>query len=222
MSTESGRNAGRILLSAILAVLVVLVALQGFYIYKLHWVIYGSQAVSGQMRHSALKQGNDLEDSVNAPWFSTDAKRWEPFKNMERIRSRIDGLFGDEIKRLHAETRMVHPGIDLTQTPKMNLTEKKDSFVVDLHVPGVTKENVSVDIDGQRLTVRGKASDYMKKDDADHGIVEELQSGQFERVITLPAPVESEQMSAVCKDGVLTITVPKAKQMTAGRKVPVR
>ena len=162
MRTEKKRNSGKVLLSAILAALVVLVALQGFYIYKLHWVVYGAPAASEQMRHSALKQGSDLEDIVNAPWFSTDAKKWEPFKNMERIRSRIDGLFGDEIKRLHAETHMDHFDLDLTQTPKMNLTEKKDSFVVELHVPGVTKENMSVDIDGQRLTVKGKANDYVK------------------------------------------------------------
>eukprot|EP00871_Galdieria_phlegrea_P001192 jgi/Galph1/2073/GphlegSOOS_G733.1 len=97
-------------------------------------------------------------------------------------------------------------------SPRVDLIEKDDAFIVKAEVPGVRRENVSVDLKGDILTISGEKSDEKKADEEKEGYVYhrmERSYGKFERSIRLPKHVDRRAIKATCKDGMLTVTVPK-------------
>jgi HSP20 family protein len=94
----------------------------------------------------------------------------------------------------------------------MDVREDNTQYTVLVNIPGADAKSLSVDLDGQRLTVRGK-QEYEKQDrDASGRIIfSERRSGRFQRSITLREPVEQRGMQTKIDNGVLTIRIPKMK-----------
>ena len=92
--------------------------------------------------------------------------------------------------------------IDVYQTP--------DSIVVKSTIAGVKPEDIDIAINNDMLTIRGKREMYEKIKD-EHYLYRECYWGSFSRSIILPVEIEAEKIEAVLENGVLTVTLPKAK-----------
>jgi HSP20 family protein len=104
--------------------------------------------------------------------------------------------------------------------PRLDLSETDAAVEVRLDVPGIKAEDVDIQISGNRLTVSGARKDEREeKGRTWHRI--ERRFGQFCRSVMLPCPVKEDAAEAQYRDGVLTITVPKAEEAKA-HKVKIR
>lgn len=105
-------------------------------------------------------------------------------------------------------------------SPRVDLSETKDAFVVKAEIPGVDQKDVSVSLEGQLLTIKGEKRQEKEEKDARHHRIERAW-GAFARTMRLPAAVEGDKVSATFKQGVLTVTLPKAPG-AKGTTIPVK
>jgi HSP20 family protein len=96
--------------------------------------------------------------------------------------------------------------------PAVDIVEDKDNFVVTADLPGLTKKDISINIKENMLTVSGERK-FEKKDDNKNYCRTERRFGAFKRSFQLTDQVIAEKISATFKDGVLTVSVPKAEEV---------
>jgi len=94
--------------------------------------------------------------------------------------------------------------------PALDVTENEGSWVLSLELPGAKREDISIEVHDDLLTIRGeKKSEREEKDEKRHYV--ERTYGSFSRSLRLPAQVDAERIKAAFKDGVLTVEVPKTE-----------
>lgn len=101
----------------------------------------------------------------------------------------------------------------------VDVYETKERLVVKARTAGVNKNDLDVSISDNQLTVRGTLSSG-NEDDVENYFLQECYWGEFSRTIALPVPVKEEEIEAVLKDGVLTISFGKVQQDTV-KKIQV-
>jgi len=95
----------------------------------------------------------------------------------------------------------------------VDVFETKERLVVKARTAGVNKDDLDVSIADNTLTIRGTLSSGDEAE-AENYFVQECYWGEFSRSIALPVPVKEDEIEAVLKDGVLTISFTKLKQDT--------
>jgi HSP20 family protein len=108
---------------------------------------------------------------------------------------------------------------DLPGQLAVDVYETKERLVVKARTAGVNKHDLDVSIADNTLSIRGTLS-AGSEDDVVNYFVQECYWGEFSRSIALPVPVKEEEIEAVLKDGVLTISFTKVKQDTV-KKIQV-
>lgn len=93
----------------------------------------------------------------------------------------------------------------------VDVYETKERLVVKARTAGVNKNDLDVSIADNTLSIRGTLS-AGNEDDVENYFVQECYWGEFSRSIALPVPVKEDEIEAVLKDGVLTISFTKLKQ----------
>jgi HSP20 family protein len=128
--------------------------------------------------------------------------RWDPFRDLIRIQHGLDRL-----------------GATAPQgwAPAVDLCETQDAFLFTVEIPGLTREQIRIDIHENKLTLQGRR-DARVCCDKYHQV--ERGHGEFCRTFLLPHAVNAEAVNADLADGVLTITVPKSPD-DAPRRVVV-
>ncbi len=101
----------------------------------------------------------------------------------------------------------------------VDVYETREKLVVKARTAGVNKHDLDVSISDNTLSIRGTLS-AGNEDDVENYFVQECYWGEFSRSIALPVPVKEEEIEAVLKDGVLTISFAKVKQDTV-KKIQV-
>jgi len=101
----------------------------------------------------------------------------------------------------------------------VDVYETKERLVVKARTAGVNKNDLDVSISDNTLTIRGTLS-AGTEDNVENYFLQECYWGEFSRSIALPVPVKEEEIEAVLKDGVLTISFAKVKQDTV-KKIQV-
>ena len=101
----------------------------------------------------------------------------------------------------------------------VDVYETKEKLVVKARTAGVNKNELDVSISDNQLTIRGTLN-AGTEDDVENYFLQECYWGEFSRTIALPVPVKEEEIEAVLKDGVLTISFGKVKQDTV-KKIQV-
>ena len=101
----------------------------------------------------------------------------------------------------------------------VDVYETKEKLVVKARTAGVNKHDLDVSIADNTLTIRGTLS-AGNEEDVENYFAQECYWGEFARSIALPVPVKEEEIEAVLKDGVLTISFTKVKQDTV-KKIQV-
>lgn len=104
--------------------------------------------------------------------------------------------------------------------PAVELEETAESFVVRLDLPGVSQNDVKVQLTGDTLSIRGERRNERTEKDGNL-LRTERRYGAFERTFTLAAPVHGDQVRATFKDGVLEVRIPKAEEARV-REIPVQ
>jgi HSP20 family protein len=98
-----------------------------------------------------------------------------------------------------------------TWTPAADIAELENEYLVKLELPGVNKDDVGITVESNILTIRGeKKFEKDEKKDNFHRI--ERTYGSFERSFTLPSTIRTDKIDAVYKDGILTVSLPKAEE----------
>lgn len=108
--------------------------------------------------------------------------------------------------------------------PPIDLSESDDAIEVRLDVPGFKPEEIDIEVAGNTLRVSGEHKAEKKEDKEEKGWTYhrlERRTGAFARVVALPVAVQEDKAAAECKDGVLTITLPKTEAAKT-RKVTVK
>ena len=110
-----------------------------------------------------------------------------------------------------------------TWVPAMDIAERSDRFTIQVDLPGVRSEDVDLHFEQNVLTVRGSRPSMLDvKSDEEYRLhARERVAGAFERALRLPSTVDAEAIEADYSNGVLTITVPKAKAALA-RRITIR
>lgn len=108
---------------------------------------------------------------------------------------------------------------DLPGQLAVDVYETKEKLVVKARTAGVNKDDLDVSIADNTLSIRGTLS-AGNEDDVENYFLQECYWGEFSRSIALPVPVKEDEIEAVLKDGVLTISFAKVKQDTV-KKIKV-
>ncbi len=103
--------------------------------------------------------------------------------------------------------------------PSLDMREKDEEILVTAEVPGVAAEELDVRIEGKLLTIRGEKTQETEAKEGEPHRVERVY-GSFERQVVLPSPIDAEKVTAVFKDGVLTLHLPKRPEAKA-RKIQI-
>ncbi len=119
----------------------------------------------------------------------------------------------------------VFPGVfnpdaqEAGRSPKVDIFDDGDNFVLSAELPGVSKEDLEVDVKDNRLTIKGEKK-LENKTEREGYLRVERSYGAFERIFFLDENVDRENIKAEHKDGVLRLTLPR-KQDEPSKKVEV-
>jgi HSP20 family protein len=105
-------------------------------------------------------------------------------------------------------------------SPTVDVAEDKDTITVKAELPGVEQKDIAVSLQDGMLSIKGeKRAEKEEKDKRYHRV--ERSYGAFYRSIQLPSAVDAGKVAATFKDGVVTITLPKAPE-AKGTTIPIK
>jgi HSP20 family protein len=99
-------------------------------------------------------------------------------------------------------------------TPRMDVRETAQGYVIHAEVPGVKKEDIRVDVDGNQVSISAQAQ-RESEEKSENMLCTERSWGQYYRSFTLPQAVDDAQATAEYHDGILALTLPKKAGGTA-------
>ena len=106
-----------------------------------------------------------------------------------------------------------------TWSPQMDIYETPEEIIVQAEIAGVDKDNLEVEINTKAVRISGSRSELTRTDGATYRLAE-IQYGPFERILFLPAPIDTEVVSSSYHNGFLQLRL--AKMKTEGRhKIPI-
>jgi len=151
-----------------------------------------------------------------------DQDEWNPFEEFRHMREEMNSLFDDSFGRFSLTPEGKQGTHAFSFSPNLDLQEKEDSYVARMDIPGTDKNNLSVKIEDRELTVSGQISESTEKKNGHQVLRKERRTGSFKRSLMLPGPVEADKLDARYENGVLTVTIPKAKEEKSSKSVQVK
>lgn len=118
----------------------------------------------------------------------------------------IDGLFGNDLPSLMMTN--FNTGMTL---PKVNIRETADAFFVDMAVPGMRKEDFTIDLDNQVLSISTEVNQENHTDSHNY-TRKEFGYASFKRTFTLPEIIEENKIKASYTNGILSVHLPKKEE----------
>ena len=128
----------------------------------------------------------------------------EDFENL------FDRFFGRGLTG--APTRV----FETTWMPNLDFSEDDKNYIIRVEAPGIPKEDLEVNLDGQILTISGRRT-FEKEEQSEEYFWREREQGRFVRTVRLPAPVDAAKVEATYNDGVMSIRVPKVQGASKSR-----
>jgi len=166
-------------------------------------------------RNRGLRRRNDWDDSLSPFNAGFGLNRWDPFRDFDRMeRSLMNDFYGGRVPSRQLDTFEWRPTADMIAT--------KDGYEITAEIPGVTKDNIKVDINDDVITLRGE-----KKMESKHGeegsdsYYKERSFGSFTRKFALPDGVDPKSIKASFKDGVLKMHLPKTNAQQSTHEINI-
>jgi HSP20 family protein len=97
--------------------------------------------------------------------------------------------------------------------PRIQVSEDDQTYIVEAEVPGVTKENVKISVEGNVVTLEAEVKRQIEQKDGDNVTHTERTVRKFARRFTLEKDVDDSQSVAKLENGVLTLTLPKKAEL---------
>jgi len=137
------------------------------------------------------------------------ALNYSPFE----VENTFDRLFGNswgwpnfsQMPQLHSANH------EQSRLPKIDLFDSKNAMLVRAELPGLSKEDVEVTLDGDVLKIKGHVTSE-KLDEGEEYYKQEIHNASFSRSISVSNNIDGASIEASLKDGVLSVTLPKAKE----------
>jgi HSP20 family protein len=126
--------------------------------------------------------------------------RWDPLRDLLALHEQLGPLVGNDA-----------PG----WTPPVDLYETTDAFVLTAELPGLSREQIDIQAEESRVVIRGARVSGQLSCEQYHRI--ERGHGRFSRGFVLPESIDVEGVTADLRDGLLTLTMPKARGRGARR-----
>jgi HSP20 family protein len=137
---------------------------------------------------------------------------WTGFSNMKQEMDRLfDRFWEGDMTPLPAMG---------TWAPALDISETKDAVMVKAEVPGMESTDIHLSLHDQTLTLKGEKKQEKEEKD-EHYYRAERSYGAFVRTVRLPATVDGSKVSATFKNGLLTVTLPKAPA-AKGTTIPIK
>ena len=102
--------------------------------------------------------------------------------------------------------------VDGTMWPRIDIVEEPDSFVLKADVPGLEKDDISIDVEGRTLVISGEKNETKREHGKGKYYHLERSFGSFSRCFTLPSNIDEKKIEAHYKNGVLELTLRKTKE----------
>ena len=147
------------------------------------------------------------------PDFKPPVMRGSPFSEIQRAINQIFDEFSQKIEMPGRRWSEPSPwGLDFFEHhwPMIDISETDNEIQLTAELPGVNKEDLEVTIDNDRLTIRGEKKKQQEKSGQGYYRLER-HYGSFHRSIPLPCEVESDQVDASFKGGILTVVLQKTR-----------
>jgi len=144
--------------------------------------------------------------------------RWEPVRELNTIQSEMNRLFNTFFEA--GPGNGGHAGTSLRRwIPAMDLVETEDDFVLRADLPGVSEQDVNIELEDNVLNVSGeRKAEHEERNEGYYRV--ERASGTFSRSLTLPEGVDPASVKASFDKGVLEVRIPKPEERKP-RKVAI-
>lgn len=134
--------------------------------------------------------------------------KFSPWKEIstvgEQISDLFEDLFYDPFPRDVSRPELFVPYVDIEET--------RDALIVNAELPGIDVQDVDIKLEGDVLTIQGEKKSESKEKKKNYLRVERSY-GSFKRSFVLGVPVKQNELKAKYKNGILTITLPKAEEV---------
>jgi HSP20 family protein len=142
--------------------------------------------------------------------------KWDPWATLPTLQDRINRIFEESFP-----ARTKEGEVSLCDwRPSVDTYEEDDTIVINAELPGVNKDDVSIDIKDNVLTIKG-VRNYEQKVEEENYYRRERCYGKFHRAFTLPDAVDPNKIEASYKNGVLKIKIPKAEEASS-KKIEIK
>ncbi len=131
---------------------------------------------------------------------------WTPFRDLVNMQREVGHLFDSLFADVDGRGNFV-----ASWSPRADVIENNEAYVIKAELPGVNKNDVKITLHENVLTIKGEKKQEKEENGKNFHRVERSY-GSFERSFTLPAEVKNDKIDAAYKDGILTITLPKAEE----------
>ncbi|MBI2842793.1 MAG: Hsp20/alpha crystallin family protein [Armatimonadetes bacterium] len=135
--------------------------------------------------------------------------RWDPFRDLEELQERVNRLFQDRMGRGEPRERAWAPVVDAY--------EDENNIVLRAELPGMKREDINIEVTQDSLTISGERK---FEEDKKNYVRVERPYGPFARTFAINTPVNTANVKATYKDGILELIIPKAEE-TRPRKIQV-
>ena len=135
---------------------------------------------------------------------------------MRDIRDEMENLFRSTFSSSAFMEKELEKG-EFIHKPPVQLCEKEGKFELKVQIPGIKKEDINVEVSNDLIKIKAETKEEEKIEE-ENLFRSEFRYGKYMRTISLPEKVISSDAEAEYKDGILTISAPKAKIETKERK----
>lgn len=136
--------------------------------------------------------------------FCVEINSMHPFYNQGDNMSIIKWRPFDVFENFEKE---MNQGFDLA----VDMYEENNNIIVKMNAPGIDADNMKIEVHDRHLHISGKREEKKEEKDKDY-YRKEIRSGSFDRVVSLPCPVNDAGVTAELADGVLKVVLPKASE----------
>lgn len=146
---------------------------------------------------------------------NTSLDERDPFRELDRFVDEIDKLFERDFRTLLRPSSW-----NGEFTPLADIEETDDAYVLEIELPGISREDASVEVSGRRVIVSGERKERERK-----GIfrTKARVTGRFHYEAVLPGDIVADEVTATYKDGLLIVRAPKPEsERSKTRKIQVR
>ena len=142
---------------------------------------------------------------ANIPSLWRERSLSNPFREFPRFQDRIDRLMNELMELRGGE------GEGMSLMPSSELIEEDKQYLLKVDLPGIKKEDVKVEVEGERLTIRAERKSE-KEEKSKKRYFSEISYGSCMRSFVLPQSIDEKKVDAKFDNGVLTVTIPKGEE----------